>query len=57
MIDHQSRNVVDGHKSRLSVVALSKFPIHKDYENMEGIFENVNKKKVEDRLKKFSLEQ
>lgn len=57
MIDYQSRQPQSELKRpQLKVVPYTRFPIPKDYENMEGIFENVNKKKIENDLNRYNRE-
>ena len=46
MIDYQQRNIVsESNKSEMKPIALSKFPLPIHYSKMEGIFENIHKKK------------
>lgn len=58
MIDYQQRHVAStSAKPELKIVSLSKFPLPQYYEKMEGIFENVSKKKVEQEDPRLRREQ
>lgn len=51
MIDHQRRVNDHNHSPRKPrLVPLSRFPIPKNYEKMEGVFENVAKKKMDNQV-------
>jgi hypothetical protein len=54
MVDHQTRSAEPPPPRQLRVVSLSKFPTPPTYEQMEGIFENVSKKKVEQDMNRYS---
>lgn len=56
MVDYQTRTSDSSPAKQLRVVSLSKFPTPASYEHMEGIFENVSKKKVEQDMNKYNKE-